>query len=279
MSPIAAPAPGALLDDTSVAWATAARWWAVFGGQRALLLQVAHPEVAAAVAEHSDWEARSLHRLVSTLTAMLRLSFGSASAPHAQSEALGRVHGSIVGRTADDVAYDATDPDAQAWVLATLIDSLWEVERRFVGRLTETDRDRSVVETRLLAQSFNIDLDEFPIDAAGFRRWFGERAEALEPDDRSRSSARSILDPPLRWVPGSAKRFGAVLACDLLPPVVRERLELPAARPHEVARILAWQRRGRWTIPRLPGTLTLNPLVPWSLRRPAGQPHRSRSTR
>ena len=63
MSPIAAPAPGALLDDTSVAWATAARWWAVFGGQRALLLQVAHPEVAAAVAEHSDWEARSLHRL------------------------------------------------------------------------------------------------------------------------------------------------------------------------------------------------------------------------
>ena len=109
MSPIAAPAPGALLDDTSVAWATAARWWAVLGGQRALLLQVAHPEVAAAVAEHSDWEARSLHRLVSTLTAMLRLSFGSASAAHAQAESLGRVHGSIVGRTADDVVgYDVT---------------------------------------------------------------------------------------------------------------------------------------------------------------------------
>ncbi len=266
MRPATSPAPDALLDDSSVAWATAARWWAVLGGQRALLLQVAHPEVAAAVAEHSDWEARSLHRLVSTLTAMLRLSFGSATAANAQGEALERVHRSIVGRTPDGQGYDATDPDAQAWVLATLIDSLWEVERRFVGQLTEADRDRSVVETRLLAQSFDVDPDAFPSDAAGFRRWFAERAGALQPDERSRASALSILDPPLRWVPGSTKRFGAVLACDLLPPVVRERLELPAARPGEVAKILAWQRRGRAILPRLPSPLTLNPLVPWSLR-------------
>lgn len=271
MSPIAAPAPDALLDESSVAWATAARWWAVLGGQRALLLQVAHPQVAAAVAEHSDWEARSLHRLVSTLSAMLRLSFASASSAHNQAEALARVHGSIVGRTADQLSYDATDPDAQAWVLATLIDSLWEVERRFVGRLTEADRDASVGETRLLAQSFNIDLDDFPHDADGFRRWFAGRVQSLEPDDRSRTSARSILDPPLRWVPGPAKRFGAVLACDLLPPVVRERLELPAARPDEVAKILAWQRRTKRTIPLLPGVATLNPLVPWSLRSMPGR--------
>ena len=151
-------------------------------------------------------------------------------------------------------------------MLATLIDSLWEVERRFVGRLSETDRNRSVTETRMLARSFNIDLDRFPADATEFRAWFSSRAEALQPDDRSRASARSILDPPLRWVPGPAKRFGAVLACDLLPPTVREALELPAARPGEVAKILAWQRRGRRVIPRLPQTLTLNPLVPWSLR-------------
>ncbi len=260
------PAEDALLDSTSVAWDTAARWWAVLGGQRALLLQVAHPQVAAAVSEHSNWEARSLQRLVSTLRAMLRLSFGSASAASDQAEALGRVHGSIVGRTDDGVGYDADDPDAQAWVLATLIDSLWEVERRFVGRLSETDRNRSVTETRALARSFNIDLDRFPADATEFRAWFSSRVEALQPDDRSRASARSILNPPLRWVPGPAKRFGAVLACDLLPPTVREALELPAARPGEVAKILAWQRRGRRVIPRLPQSLTLNPLVPWSLR-------------
>lgn len=180
------PAQDALLDSTSVAWDTAARWWAVLGGQRALLLQVAHPQVAAAVSEHSNWEARSLQRLVATLRAMLRLSFGSASAASDQAEALGRVHGSIVGRTDDGVGYDADDPDAQAWVLATLIDSLWEVERRFVGRLSETDRNRSVTETRMLARSFNIDLDRFPADATEFRAWFSSRAEALQPDDRSR---------------------------------------------------------------------------------------------
>lgn len=260
------PAPDALLDDTSVAWATAARWWAVLGGQRALLLQVAHPQVAAAVSEHSDWEARSLHRLVSTLRTMLVLSFGSEAGARAQADALGRVHGSIVGATSDGVAYNATDPDAQAWVLATLVDSLWEVERRFVGRMSESDRDRSVTETRQLARSFDIDLDAFPTDAARFRSWFAERGTALEPDDRSRVSAQSILNPPIRGVPGAAKRFGAVLACDLLPPPVREALELPAARPDEVARILAWQRRGRLVIPKLPQALSLNPLVPWSLR-------------
>lgn len=260
------PAPDALMDQGSVAWATAARWWAVLGGQRALLLQVAHPQVAAAVEEHSDWEARSLHRLVSTLRAMLVLSFGSEAAAAAQAAALDRVHGAIVGRTGNGVGYDATDPDAQAWVLGTLVDSLWEVERRFVGRLSEADRDRSVAETRRLAAYFEIRLDDFPADAAGFRRWFAGRAVSLQPDDRSRASARSILDPPLGWVPGPVKRFGAVLACDLLPPPVREALELPAARPDEVARILAWQRRSRRLVPKLPGTLTLNPLVPWNLR-------------
>lgn len=259
------PAQDALLDSTSVAWDTAARWWAVLGGQRALLLQVAHPQVAAAVSEHSNWEARSLQRLVATLRAMLRLSFGSASAASDQAEALGRVHGSIVGRTDDGVGYDADDPDAQAWVLATLIDSLWEVERRFVGRLSETDRNRSVTETRMLARSFNIDLDRFPADATEFRAWFSSRAEALQPDDRSRASA---LDPrpaaALGAWPCQAVWRGAGMRS--APQQCGKHSSLPAARPGEVAKILAWQRRGRRVIPRLPQTLTLNPLVPWSLR-------------
>ena len=122
------------------------------------------------------------------------------------------MHGSIVGRTADDVAYDATDPDAQAWVLATLIDSLWEVERRFVGRLTETDRDRSVVETRLLAQSFNIDLDECPgRRSASVRCW---RATCCRPLCGSGWSCRR--PGPTRWPGfwlGSVAAGGPFLGC------------------------------------------------------------------
>ncbi|MEZ5381814.1 MAG: oxygenase MpaB family protein [Microthrixaceae bacterium] len=268
------------MDDNSVAWATAARWWTVLGGQRALLLQVADPRVAAAVAAHSDWERRSLHRLVSTLTTMLRLSFAEPGVARAEAQRLAAVHGAVVGSTADGLAYDANDPDAQAWVLATLVDSLWEVERRFVGRLTEADRDRSVAETRALARALCIDLEQFPNDAGGFRAWFDQRVESLAPDDTSRASARSILDPPLRGVPRPLVNLGGVVAADLLPPVVRERLELPAARPDEVARILRLQRLGRRVIPRLPGALSLNPLVPLALagRRPRGADSESKPT-
>ena len=182
------PAQDALLDSTSVAWDTAARWWAVLGGQRALLLQVAHPQVAAAVSEHSNWEARSLQRLVATLRAMLRLSFGSASAASDQAEALGRVHGSIVGRTDDGVGYDADDPDDE--VLGELTGDTEEQRDQATGtghlgqqveERDAQDRDGGGQTDRALLEAVGEDVGHG--EAAGVAQEFGDQQQGHEPGD------------------------------------------------------------------------------------------------
>ena len=49
---------------------------AIFGGGRALLLEVAHPFVAAGVAEHSAYRTDPFGRLQRTLAAMQAITFG-----------------------------------------------------------------------------------------------------------------------------------------------------------------------------------------------------------
>ena len=52
-------------------------------GPRALLLQLAHPLVAAGVAEHSDFRADPWRRLDGTLRSYLRIVYGSTPASRA----------------------------------------------------------------------------------------------------------------------------------------------------------------------------------------------------
>ena len=77
-----------------------------FGAGRALLLQIAHPSVAAAVSEHSDFERRPLDRLFGTLYALNVVIYGSRSEAARIGAAVGRVHERIAGPN-----YYALDPE------------------------------------------------------------------------------------------------------------------------------------------------------------------------
>jgi uncharacterized protein (DUF2236 family) len=70
----------------------------LLGGGRALLLQVAHPLVAAGVAEHSRFEQEPLQRLVRTLQLTLAIVFGSAAEALAAVRGIERVHARVRGR-------------------------------------------------------------------------------------------------------------------------------------------------------------------------------------
>src|SRR3954451_20543091 len=87
-------------------------------GPRALLLQIAHPLVAAGVADHSDFRADPWRRLDGTLRSYPRIIYGSTSAARAEIRRLNGLHRTIVGE-----GYDARDPELALWVHATLVDS------------------------------------------------------------------------------------------------------------------------------------------------------------
>lgn len=267
----AVPAPDALFDRDSLSWATAGRWWSMFGGQRALLLQVADPRIAAGVADHSDWESHPFARLLRTMDVMLALSFGGTEVREAAVLDLAAAHAPVSGTQPDGSAYSATDADAGAWVFATLIDSMVVAERLFVGRFDDSDRERLWHEARRLAALMHVDRS-LPEGWAEFESYVADRVASLDPSDQSRAIAAAVIRPRVGLIPPRWWWAASAIGIDLLPPSVRESLELPALMPASVGWVLRTEERTRKLVRRLPERLSVNPLVyrvPTYLRRQA----------
>src|SRR5438552_15956163 len=136
-----------LFGPESVVWRVNREAVALLGGGRALLLQVAHPLVAAAVAAHSRFRAEPLVRLRRTLDLMLSIVFADAAHATAAAHEIERLHARVNGVLDADVGpwrrgtpYDANDPTLLLWVHATLVDSALLVYRRFVAPLSREER-------------------------------------------------------------------------------------------------------------------------------------------
>src|SRR5438105_12780498 len=151
------PGPG------SVAWRVNREAALLLGGGRALLMQVAHPKVAAGVAEHSDFQRDPLARLNRTLELSLALSFGSREQVRAAARQINRVHERVAGD-----GYSALDPDLLLWVHATLVDSAILTYRTFVGRLTASETEEYYQEAKPIGVLLGIPPDRFPAEHSDF---------------------------------------------------------------------------------------------------------------
>ena len=125
-----------LFHPTSVTWRINQEPALLLGGGRALLMQLAHPGVAASVAEHSDFRQRPLTRLIRTLELTLALTFGTREEALAAARQINAVHQRVRG-----LGYSATDPRLLLWVHATLIDSALVTYEAFVAPLAAADRE------------------------------------------------------------------------------------------------------------------------------------------
>src|SRR6266545_808516 len=102
------------------------------GGGPAVLLQVAHPLVAAGVFDHSDVRRDLWRRLVHTLRALYLIAFGTKEEAERVAEVVQtvhtRVHGATrtqLGRFPPGTPYSASDPELMLWVHATLVQRRW----------------------------------------------------------------------------------------------------------------------------------------------------------
>src|SRR5438552_5853168 len=64
----------------------------LLGGGPAVLMQVAHPLVAAGVARHSDFHENLWHRLVGTLRALYLIAFGTKAEADRVGECVQAIH-------------------------------------------------------------------------------------------------------------------------------------------------------------------------------------------
>lgn len=225
-----------LYGPASVTWRVNREVTLLLGGGRALLMQLAHPLVAAGVAAHSNFQREPLTRLWRTLQLSLTTVFGDAASALRAVRAIERVHDHIHGRLAATAGpfkkgtrYDAHDPQLLLWVHSTLVDSALLVYEQFVAPLPSAERRAYYEESKIGARLFGISPRRIPRTLGDFEQYMREMVsgDILAVSDDSRKVAASILSPPLPLGLRHAFQVTNLFTVGLLPPVIRARYGLP----------------------------------------------------
>ena len=149
------------------------------GAGRALLLQLAHPWVATAIAEHSTALSDPIARFHRTFEIVFTLVFGSLEQALATSRRLHRRHAAIsgylpqrLGQYPKGSPYRANEVSALMWVHATLVETALTVHGLVLEPLETERRARYYADCQLLGVLFGIPLDAQPTDWPAFVRYF-----------------------------------------------------------------------------------------------------------
>jgi uncharacterized protein (DUF2236 family) len=211
-----------------------------------LVLQVAHPTVAAGVREHSDYAADPWGRLLRTLDYTYLMTFGGTSTRELTGRRLREMHRHIRGTDPDGRRYHALEPEPFAWVHATLIAGIVEGHSRFGRPLDDGAIDRIYREWRSVGRLIGVRDSDLPSDWSSFRRYFDQMVEARLEDNDVIHGVLSLLRRPLPprvrllephlwrigWLP--IGRLFSLATVGVLPPVLRRRCGLHWTRTQEL---------------------------------------------
>jgi uncharacterized protein (DUF2236 family) len=195
----------------------------LLGGGRALLMQLAHPKVAAGVDEHSDFRKQPIRRLRRTIRTTMAIVFGDRETALTAARAVNQVHASVRGHE-----YRALDPDLLLWVHATLVDSALVTYETFVRPLRPSDREDFFQESKVLGGLLGIPAEHFPETLRDFDSYL-EAMMAGGPVrvcPRAVELAEQVLRPKLRLLPGPVMVPFEVVTAGLLPPTLRAQYGL-----------------------------------------------------
>jgi uncharacterized protein (DUF2236 family) len=227
----------------------------LLGGGRALILQVAHPKVAAGVAEFSNYREDPWGRLYRTLDGTLKIAFGDPRTSGAAAQRLRRAHHRVAGTDDRGEPYRALDPDLLLWVHATLIDTALTMYERYVTVLTPRERDAYYGEMKTLGEAYSIPSSAMPTDHAAFRRyWASMLAEGLRITDTTHDVADALLRPELPRLAWPAIEAIRLVTIGTLPEPLRDELGLDWG-PGRERLLAASQLAIRRLLPALPALL------------------------
>lgn len=239
----------------------------LLGWTPAILLQFAHPLVAAGVANHSTFRAglaEQARRTQHTIGAMLAMTFGDRAAGERAVARINAIHDHVHGYTSTasgpfpaGTGYCAHDPALLLWVYATLHYCTLRAYRWYVGPLSRAELDRYCWQARAGSAALGLDEAALPRDYAALRAYLASMLASgqIVVTPTARRLAQVLLHPP---VPAVCEPLLAALrlpAAGFLPLAIRAGYGFTWGPGH--ARALA--RSGR-------AVRALLPLVPETLR-------------
>jgi uncharacterized protein (DUF2236 family) len=245
-----------LLGPGSVSWRIDRELFVLAGGSCALLMQAAHPSVAAGVADHSTYATDPFGRLLRTLTSSFDVVFGTRSEAETTIRRVNAIHAAVRGRRPDGAAYSALEPEALLWVHATLVDTALRVFDRFVSPIDAADAQRYHEESAAVAVRLGVPEAIVPPTIGELREWMSAMLDdgRIRVTPQAREIARTVLYP-IRFPPRLAWDAAHLVSMAVLPPALRHQYGIgwSPARERGVRRLAASSR-------------TLLPFVPSVLR-------------
>ncbi len=207
----------------------------VLGWSRAILMQLAHPLVAAGVAEHSAFRgsvADAAVRLHNTVSAMLSLTFGDPTRRQGAIDRIRAIHRTVngtlsetAGRFRAGTPYSADDPALLLWVHATLLDSNVDIYERVVAPLTGEERDALCEASLPFLVELGGDGSSAPRTWQKLREYMAslEATNTLAVTTSARAVGTAVLSPRAAgWSVPLAGGLHWLIGVGLLPPFLRE---------------------------------------------------------
>ncbi|MFD7136517.1 oxygenase MpaB family protein [Streptomyces sp. NPDC059894] len=207
---------------------------------RATVLEAAHPQVGAALMDSSTFVTHPWRRLRNTLLSLQRMFGAEEDVRQREAARLNRLHARLNGVDDQDRPYDALDPEARAWVVATLFESTVTMCRLSGQPLEQATMERLYTEFRAFHAALGDEAGRLPPTVREFWPYYDRVVEEeLENTEALRIILYRLFDhlpaPPLLgnlptlWAAGRALAgpvIGAITVASL-PEPFRRRAGLP----------------------------------------------------
>lgn len=213
--------PG-LFGPESITWKIMGDVSSFIGGIRALLIQAAHPEVAAGVANHSTYRDDPLGRLSRTASYVTATAFGAMPEVEKSIKMVSSAHRPVIGTSSRGEKYSAGNPEMAAWVHNALIDSFLVSYQNFGPFLLKNEEaDSYVYEQTNLGNLMK--ASPLPENAASLSCWLSENPKVGS--SKEGAEAVSFLKkPPLPFFTRIAYKILFNAAVVTMPIELREAI-------------------------------------------------------
>jgi uncharacterized protein (DUF2236 family) len=195
------------------------------GGVAAVLMEFADARIRSGVWDHSTYKVDPIGRSRRTGIAAMGGCYGPASAARRVIQGVTNMHARVQGETPKGEAYKAMDPELLDWVAATAAYGFLNAYDRFVSPLSEADKNRFYRDGGVVARLYGAhntpkSQDEFLAMMERFAPRFEPHPIVSEFLDIIQSGKAAPN------VPRFLHRALARASISILPPIVRQKLEL-----------------------------------------------------
>ena len=213
--------------DTPVLWEVNRHHAVALAGGRAMWMQLAHPAVAQAVADHGIFQDHPAKRLMQTGKAGIWSVFGTTEEAKLIIGEINGRHGNVKGVINEAATrkhpagepYDAQDPAVKLWVAATVVDSAIVGYEKFVKPLSDGEKDQYWDEAKLKVFAlFGLPPKSLPKTykdlQAYIEKMINDEEVDVSPFARKLSEKAVLSHSPITGIPASFLKLTTIYTID-----------------------------------------------------------------